>query len=126
VDFVPTEKSSKFTNPKIDNPKISVDNCKICIELCHAEYYAYLINRQENQKNTVVYDGIWQNKLYDEPPVGTYSYTVTPYFKNGEKVFYGKSVTLPTVQIVDENSKENGQNLQAPPPKILEKDWYND
>lgn len=111
---LPSAHSSRFTSPTIKKPAISVNNNQVCISLCQTKYYSYLIKRGNN----VIYDGKWKDKICDEPPDGEYEYTVTPYYANDGKTFYGDKTTLPRVIIRHEKAKDKI-------PDIVFKDWYN-
>ena len=114
AENLPKEQSSRFTSPAIKKPSISVNNNHVCISLCQTKYYSYLIRRG----NTVIFNGEWQENIIDEPVDGDYEYTVTPYFRDGEKVFYGHEIKLPRVIIKREKTQEKI-------PDIVYKDWYN-
>ena len=115
----PKEISDRFSIPTISTPTISVENNQITIELCHAKYYSFIIKRSKNGIKTIVYDGIWKNTITDSPNEGQYTYTVTPYFKSGEKVYLGKEIELPAVNIGNSNS------IQEKVPDIVNKNWYD-
>lgn len=116
----PKEISSRFSCPKIEKPVLSVKDNTVNIQLCQTKYYAYLIKRRFQGKNEEIYDGVWKNEITDKPKAGTYIYSVTPYFINGDKKIYGEEIILPQVYISDG---------AAPPqikiPDIANKDWYN-
>lgn len=114
AENLPKEQSSRFTNPAIRKPSISVNNNYVRISLCQTKYYSYLIRRGK----TVIFNGEWQENIIDEPVDGDYEYTVTPYFRDGGKVFYGKEIKLPRVIIKREKTQEKI-------PDIVYKDWYN-
>lgn len=114
AENLPKEQSSRFTSPAIKKPSISVNNNHVCILLCQTKYYSYLIRRG----NTVIFNGEWQENIIDEPVDGDYEYTVTPYFRDEEKVFYGHEIKLPRVIIKREKTQEKI-------PDIVYKDWYN-
>lgn len=116
----PKEVSTKFTNPSIQKPEIYVSNGSVNIELCQTKYYDYIINRQFNGKNEVIYDGKWQKTIADTPKEGTYIYGVIPYFKSVDSKIFGKEIVLPPINL----SKSDG-NVQVKVPDIAKKDWYN-
>ena len=116
----PKEISTKFTNPTIQKPVISVTNGTVNIELCQTKYYDYVVNRQFNGKNEVIYDGKWQKIISDSPKEGSYIYTVIPYFNSDGKKIFGKEIVLLPVNL----SKDNN-NPQVKIPDIAKKDWYN-
>lgn len=113
-DNLPKEQSTRFTSPTIKKPAISVNNNKVSIVLCQTKYYSYLIKRQ----NKVIYDGKWTDSIIDEPPDGDYVYSVTPYYFDGKKTYYGKEIIFPKVIIRNVKSNEKV-------PDIVYKDWYN-
>lgn len=114
IDNLPKEQSTRFTSPTVKKPVISVNNNKVSIVLCQTKYYSYLIKRQ----NKVIYDGKWTDSITDEPPDGDYVYSVTPYYFDGKKAYYGKEIIFPKVIIRNVKSNEKV-------PDIVYKDWYN-
>ena len=114
----PKQISDRFTAPTIPTPTIKVADNRIKIELCHAKYYSFVVKRVKNNKKTTIYDGDWQDIITDAPDEGQYTYTVTPYFKDGNKVHFGKEIILPTVNIGKSNS------IQIEVPDIIHKNWY--
>ncbi len=93
----PLEMSNKYSAPRIEMPTISVRNGAVNIVLCQAEYYDYVIKR-ENQGNSVtIYRGKYQRCISDNSVVAgeSYRYSVTPFYKNIE----GETVFLPLVHI---------------------------
>ena len=116
----PKEISTKFTNPTIQKPVISVANGTVNIELCQTKYYDYVVKRQFGGKNEVIYDGKWQKTISDSPKEGSYIYTVIPYFNSDGKRIFGKEIVLPPVNL----SKDNN-NPQVKIPDIAKNDWYN-
>lgn len=120
ANAIPAQVSQKFSHPVIKTPKITTNNGSVCIELCQAKYYAYLIKRHSDGKEITVYDGEYQKTITDEVAEGNYVYTVTPYYFDGTKNYYGKTIELPTV-IVGSNSSP-----QHDLPGITQKDWFNE
>lgn len=116
----PREYSTKFSRPTIAQPKISVENNCVNIELCQTKYYAYEVIRAKNGKNEVIYDGIWKNLICDEPPDGSYEYFVTPYFLSGETKICGEKIKIATVNVGDATSSP-----QVKIPDISKKNWYD-
>ncbi|MCH5146961.1 MAG: transglycosylase domain-containing protein [Clostridiales bacterium] len=112
--------SSRFSNPTINQPKIKIENNTVNIELCQTKYYSYLIERTKNGKNEVIFDDKWENKITDNPSEGVYTYTVTPYYFDGNKKHFGQKITLPTVNI-----SKGGKTPQVKIPEIINKDWFN-
>lgn len=116
-DAVLCEKSSKFTSPSIKTPQINVNKNNICIVLCHTDYYAYLVYREENGEKILIYDGNWTEKITDEPDDGYIVYSVTPYYFDGKTKHFGKTVVLPPVTF------SGGSSPQRDAPNITKKDW---
>lgn len=116
----PQQRSDRFTNPTVPTPTISIKNNTVNIELCHAKYYSFILKRCKNGAFETIYDGNWQEIITDTPPEGYYTYTVIPYYKNGQDIFWGKEIILPPV-----NLSGNSQSPQIKIPDIAYKDWYN-
>ncbi len=116
----PKETSDRFSSPSIPAPTVSVKNNAVNIELCHAKYYAYIIKRHSNGKIKTIYDGKWQKCITDSPPEGYYTYTVTPYFLDGDKKIYGQEITLPAI-----NLNKNNTSPQVKIPDIANKNWFD-
>ena len=122
---LPKEKSNQFTHPKIQKPSIIVENNNICIQLCHAKYYDYIIKRKENGKINEIYDGKWKEQICENLPTGEYEYCVIPYYSyNGQK-FFGDEIWLPKIKIEISNDGKNidEQNII---PDIVNKDWFDE
>lgn len=117
----PKQTSDRFTIPTVPAPSITVTNNQINIELCHAKYYSFIVKRNKDGKNTTIYDGMWKKVITDNPAEGQYIYTVTPYYKDGEKIFMGKEIVLPTVNIGNVSSS----SIQNEVPDIVHKNWYD-
>ena len=113
---VPCEKSYKFSRPDISEPQITIRNDTVCILLRHTDYYSYLIERENEHEKTVIYDGPWSEKIYDTAKNGTYTYTVTPYYDDGAAKHYGKTHSLPKVNVKGARSPQNDL-------PITKKDW---
>ncbi len=91
----PKEENTRFSRPTIEKPTIFVENGTICIQLCQAYYYEYLIERENNGKKTVIYRGNYRERIYDNSVVNgeRYVYTVTPIYNDN----VGTPVVLPAV-----------------------------
>ncbi len=116
----PLQVSDRFVNPSIKTPSITVNNNVVNINLCHAKYYSFIIKRGQNGKFETIYDGNWQQTISDKPNEGYYTYSVTPYYKNGSNVFFGKEIVLPPINLTNDNKAP-----QIKIPDIAYKDWYN-
>lgn len=116
----PKEVSTRFSRPVISKPEIQVNNNNVNIVLCQTKYYSYLINRANNGKIELIYDGKWKNDIVDNPDEGIYEYSVTPYFDDGKNKYFGEKFVLPSVKI--------GKADEVPQvriPDIIDDDWYN-
>lgn len=120
-DNVPNNHSTKYSNPTINTPKITVNNNKISIVLCQTEYYDYIINRISNNENTLVYEGKWTEKICDIADDGSYVYTVTPYYLYEGKKYFGKTLTLPQVIV---KTKIETEPQKQDIPDIAKREWY--
>ena len=104
---------TKFTHPVIKKPKLIVQNGQISIVLYQTEYYSYLIKCDDR----VVYDGRFTQNITHSPDRGSHVYTVTPYYSDGEKKYFGDTTELGTVNI-------SLPQVSPLPPPIVNKDWY--
>ncbi len=115
---IPKEKSHKFSLPTISKPQIIADDGTVCIVLHQTEYYAYLVKRRGKDGTVTIYDGPWTEKICDSAESGTYSYSVTPYYRSNDgEIFYGNTLTLPEVCFSVELSPQKDM------PDITQKDW---
>lgn len=111
----PKQISNRFSSPTIPEPTISVSNGQININLCQTKYYSFIVKRNK----AIIYDGSWQKTIIDSPNEGQYTYSVTPYFNDGNKVFIGNEIILPAVNI------GKGNSIQIEVPDIVHKNWYD-
>lgn len=98
---VPIEVSKRFSEPKIDNSIITVNNYGILIKLCHAEYCDALVYKKINNVKTLVFDTrINGDEFLDRVilPNTVYTYSVVPYFYNNDKIIKGKEVVLEKIK----------------------------
>ncbi len=93
----PKEMSTKYSSPKIEMPSIYVNNGAVSIVLCQAEYYDYIIKRENRGVETTIYSGKYQKCISDNSVIAgeSYRYSVTPVYKNTE----GETLYLPLVHI---------------------------
>lgn len=117
---IPTEVSTRFSQPVIQKPTIERQNNDILIKLCQTKYYAYIIKRRNNKEEKTIYDGEWQEVITDTPPAGENTYIIMPYFEAENKKFYGTPVTLPSVFIP---KADTGKSPQQNLPDITTRDW---
>ena len=80
----------------------------------------YLIKRQNNGTETVIYDGEWKENICDDVERGKYTYTVTPYFSDGKNIHKGQTITLPEINVSGTDSPQKNT------PDITKKDWTKD
>ncbi|MGN0824357.1 MAG: transglycosylase domain-containing protein, partial [Candidatus Coproplasma sp.] len=119
---LPKEKSNQFTHPKIQKPSIMVENNNICIMLCHAKYYDYIIKRKINGKIDEIYNGKWKAQICENLPAGEYEYCVIPYYSQNGNKFLGEEIWLPKIKV--ENSIDDKNNKMPDIiPDIVNKDW---
>lgn len=127
--YAPTNRSTYFSLPRIQTPRLSYENGKVTLMLCDAEYYSYKVERCGPDGNTILYNDIQSNTIEDSDlfPNMTYVYRITPFFQGRE----GIPVTLPAVR-TDGGQKETEQTTPPEqfdpvptPPPILNKDWWN-
>ncbi len=106
---LPSEKSTRFSVPTIEMPHITVKNGAVLIELCHAEYYEYVIKREFKGHISTIYRGKYKKSVTDNSVTqgNSYTYSVQPFYKN----YAGTEVFLPTIRIPD----------SSPPSD----DWWN-
>ncbi len=98
----PKTVSPLFSEPYAD-ASIRCNKQTVLIDLCHTEYYAYIIKDEFNGKTTLLFDGFVNNGTFadeKEKPKGKHRYSVTPYYltDGGERI-YGKEQRLPDVWI---------------------------
>ena len=75
---LPASASSLFTEPRA-RAEISVQNGRICIDLCLTEYYEYRIKRRVNGEERLLADGFCESRVIDKDVCAgqRYTYTVT-------------------------------------------------
>ncbi len=101
----PQAVSTRFSRPTIEKPSICVQNGSVILSLCQAEYYEYVIKRENRGVVTTIYSGEFRESICDNSVRSgeTYEYTVTPYFEGHE----GESVVLPRVRIQSSSLPDN-------------------
>ena len=108
---VPIEKSTAFSTPIVEKPKLLVDNNRICFRLCLVEYQNIRIYKHENGKKTLIYDTKNGSKkeFYDYGVIGgeTYYYSYIPYSTVGENEYLGKEVFLDKIKTPTSSVGEN-------------------
>lgn len=95
----PREVGKIFQLPS-DQAKVSYQGSTICIELCHTEYYEYIIKRKNKEKTETIFDGHIQRCFTDKTVQSgqKYIYSITPYYidDTGKRV-YGTEIHSPAV-----------------------------
>lgn len=108
----PKEYSDVFSKPKA-TAEIRCCDSAIYIDLCEIEYYNYLINRENNGKSIVIYDGPYVAIVQDNNicPNSKYTYSITPYYiDNNGKKHYGEKLILPSVYIKKSDTVKPPEN----------------
>lgn len=100
---IPNEKSTRFSFPKMEKPKLSIENNQITIRLCVIEYYNVVIFRSLNNKNELVYDTKDNNKEVfidaSAEPDKIYDYYAVPYYMDNEnKKHFGEKIYIGTIK----------------------------
>ena len=118
-DQIPLNKSISFSSPSIVSPVLQIKNSVVCIrfsEYCPS-YYTYKIERNDGEKNKVLYNGEFVKEFVDNTIEMNkqYIYTVTPIYKN----HHGNPIVLPRISLKEnESSNPNDE-------KMLEKNWWD-
>ncbi len=111
--YRPTERSTLFSHPTINTPKVSFSTNGIELQFTEntPDGYGYKIFRNEQGQSTLVYNGKAIAYFQDKNlKAGTYEYTVIPYYQANE----GKRIILPSVY------------YKNPAPPIVDKPWWNE
>ncbi|MBR7186638.1 MAG: penicillin-binding protein [Clostridia bacterium] len=97
AENVPVKQSTKFSQPTIQKPQLNVDFGGVNIVLCEAEYYDYIVKRENRGTVATIYSGAFRKQIsdYSVVPGESYTYTVIPVYKGRE----GDAVELPRVKI---------------------------
>ena len=94
----PKNASSRFTHPSANINEFSVNNNKICIRLCLAQYYGLKIYRRDGDSESIIYEAnsfVPKEITVDVPcEKKEYEYYALPFFKNGEIVNNGEKIFL--------------------------------
>ena len=108
---IPNTTSERFILPQIKNAEIFVENDKISISFCLAEYYNAKIFRKDKYSKKLLVDlqECKTNYLYIDDDILTnteYQYSIIPYYKCDGKVYYGneyllKKIKTPAVYLDD-------------------------
>lgn len=100
---LPLNKSTDFSEPKIETPKLTINNNEIKISLCQTQLYNLIIYKHYNNKKFAIYDTANNNKEFyidkDVLPNVKYVYSVVPYYKSENKIFYGQEIKLEPIKI---------------------------
>ena len=94
---LPASASRLFTEPRA-RAEISVQNGRICIDLCLTEYYEYRIKRRVNGEERILADGFCESRVIDKDVCAgqRYTYTVTPFYRSDDgKLIYGPEPHAP-------------------------------
>lgn len=100
---IPKIKSDRFSCPKIEKPKILVNNNSISLSLCLTEFYDAVIFRAENNGEfKMIYDTKNNSKEIfidnDILPETTYQYKITPYYLTDKNKYFGQEIVLDKIK----------------------------
>jgi len=102
---IPKEISTRFSKPKIETPKLSVKDYGILIELCQTEFINFRIYKDFNGKKRLIYDSknSTGSSFVDNEVFGgiEYTYTIQPYFINGQKEYLGDETVIEKIKLDD-------------------------
>lgn len=111
LNNIPTEQSTRFSSPKIEKPKISINNNEIEIFLCLTECFEIEIYRTNNNEYNKIYDSKEKNKKHyidkNILPNTIYTYKVIPYYFDGKVKHYGKEIILEKIKSPILNISDN-------------------
>ncbi|MBE7081024.1 MAG: hypothetical protein E7372_00500 [Clostridiales bacterium] len=100
--MIPKTKSTRFSCPQIEKPKISVNNNEIFIQLCLTQCINAKIFKLDGNKKIEVFDSVKNNSdLFVDKfnsKTSTYSYIVLPYTNIDGKIYYGKEIALEKIK----------------------------
>ena len=100
--MLPKIKSTRFSLPIIEKPKISVNNNEITIQLCLTQYTNAKVYRLVNDNKVEVFDSakdnecVFVDKLLNKGIV--YSYVVVPYCNIDGQIYFGKEIFLEKIK----------------------------
>ena len=108
----PLLKSNRFSCPKIEEPKISINNNEINVQLCLTEYVSVTVYKELNNEKIKVYDSaLDKSSVYVEKnvlPNKKYKYYVVPYFVDVNGItHFGKEIELETIKMPSSTLGEN-------------------
>ncbi len=113
-NFNISQKSTRFSSPKIENYKILVNNNGISIQLCVAKHIDAKIFIKENGKKYEVFDTKKSNNhTYINNDIVAdkiYSYSIVPYYIKDDKIYYGKEIILEKIKSPTNSAGDNWWN----------------
>lgn len=107
----PKSTSHRFTHPSANINDFSVNNNKICIRLCLAQYYGLKIYVRDGNSESLVYEA--NSCVPEEITVNIpnekkeYEYYALPFFKNGEIVKNGEKIFLGKIKSSERVSSDD-------------------
>lgn len=102
-NHIPKTTSSIFSSPKLENVKMQVNNNEITISLCQTQYIEARIIKEENGKETIIYDTKKEKRKNEIKDIikgnKEIKYFLVPYFINDDKEICGEKTLIGTVKI---------------------------
>lgn len=93
---VPKERSTRFSNPIVENLNYSVNNNVFNVSLCQTEYTNYQIIKRFKNIERLIYDS--KNNSFDfsdkMTEYGEYEYFVIPYTEINGDIYYGEKYKI--------------------------------
>lgn len=116
-DRIPKAVSSRFSSPKIENGKISVNNNRIDIKLCLPNYCEFKIYKEYDGFKFQVYDsyGKSDGTIFSDKfvmPDKRYRYSAIPYVKGKQGIKYGEEFFF--------------EEIKTPPLNFADDDFWNE
>ncbi len=102
-NHLPKEKSTRFSVPIVENPKISYNNNRILLQLCQTQYCDYRIIKEYNGIKETIYD----SKSYPDTkalvdvklmPNTLYTYSILPYRLVNNEYIFGNEVVVKKIK----------------------------
>ena len=116
-DRIPKAVSLRFSNPKIENGKISINNNGIYIKLCLPYYCEFKLFKEIDGLKFQIYDsyGKSDGTTFSDKfvmPNTRYKYSAIPYVKGKQGIKYGEEFFF--------------EEIKTPPLDLADDDFWND